>query len=249
MQSTIVADAVTLDLPILGFKSKRKAPSGKKIRVGGVLDLAHGSRAWVRALDKVSFDLEPGRRVGLIGRNGAGKSCLLRVMAGIYRPTKGECHTRGKISTLFSGTLGMNVNATGYENIKLAGILLGMTKAQIVDVTPDIEDFTELGDFLNMPMRTYSSGMRMRLGFAIATAMHPEILLIDEVFGVGDRRFQIKAKERITSVLDTAHTLVMASHSDEIIREYCDTALLLDHGNVRAFGDVEDVLDEYAKIM
>ena len=193
-------------------------------------------------LEGVNVAISRGQRVGLIGANGAGKSTLLRVMAGIYYPTRGVAETRGTISTLFPELLGVRPEATGIENIVLTGILLGLTRKEIKRRIPEIVEFTELGDYIYMPLRTYSSGMRTRLVLSIATCINPDILLVDEVIGVGDKSFRLKAKERLNRMMTSANTLIVVSQSPEIIREFCTEAIWLDRGQVRATGDVEEVL-------
>lgn len=235
---------LVLELPV-GRTRKRRANAGRGGDVGGRLERRDAAHTWIRALDRVSLEIFPGERVGLIGHNGAGKSSLLRVMAGIYPPTSGSLQVRGTVSTLFTSTIGLNFSATGYENIVLMGILLGFDKRRMEALTPEIAEFSELGDFLDMPLRTYSAGMRTRLGFAVATSVDPNCLLIDEVFGAGDRRFQDKASERITAMVERANTVVMASHSSQTIETFCDKLIWLEHGRVRGFGPVADILDEF----
>jgi len=237
---------VVLDLPV-GRTNKRKQGAKSEGDVGGRLDQRDATHAWVRALDEVTVEMRPGERVGIIGHNGAGKSSLLRVMAGIYPPTLGTVSVDGTVSTLFTSTIGLNLDATGYENVILMGILLGFHKKRMESLIPEIAEFSELGDFLDMPLRTYSAGMRTRLGFAIATSVDPNCLLIDEVFGAGDRRFQDKASERIGKMVERANTVVMASHSSHIIETFCEKVLWLDHGSVRRYGPVEEILEEFSE--
>jgi len=153
--------------------------------VGGRFFTNRQGRTFVKSLDGLNIDIHAGDSIGLVGNNGAGKSTLLRVMAGIYRTYKGDCEVRGGISTLFTNSMGLNNNGTGMENMLLMGRLLGLSNKQIEEVLPGMIDFCELGDYLHLPMRTYSAGMRTRIGFAIATATNPDVLLIDEVFGTG----------------------------------------------------------------
>lgn len=184
--------------------------------------------------------------MGIIGPNGAGKSTLLRMMAGIYYPTRGVAESRGTVSTLFPELLGVRPDATGLENIMLTGVLLGMTRKEINGRIPEIIEFTELGDYIYMPLRTYSTGMRTRLVLSIATCIRPDILLVDEVIGVGDKSFRLKAKDRFNEMMTSANTLVVVSQSPEIIREFCTEAIWLEHGQIKAQGEVEEVLHEYA---
>jgi len=207
--------------------------------------LVNAAKGKIRVLDNISFSATPGDRIGLIGKNGAGKSTLLRTLAGIYRPSSGQCYVNGRVSTLFSSNLGFNTEATGYENIHLSGMLLGLSSQAINDLMPDIVEFCELGEFLDLPLRTYSSGMRLRLGFAVATSIQPELLLVDEVFGAGDRGFREKANKRVQTVMAKASLLLLASHADNIITSMCTKAMWLEKGQIRAFGPVEEILDRY----
>ena len=242
---------VTLEIPAkrrLPHRARREANGARPVstQIGGRLSYRRGSVATVTILEDVSINITRGQRVGLIGANGAGKSTLLRVMAGIYFPTRGVAETRGTISTLFPELLGVRPDATGLENIILTGILLGLTRKEISRRIPEIIEFTELGDYIYMPLRTYSSGMRTRLVLSIATCISPEILLVDEVIGVGDKSFRLKAKERLNQMMTSANTLVVVSQSPEIIREFCTEAIWLDRGQVRATGGVDEVLRKYA---
>jgi len=200
---------------------------------------------FVDGLKNVSIDVEAGDRIGLIGRNGAGKTTLLKVLAGIYAPSEGVVEVEGRVTSLLNTSLGMEADATGYENIFLVGTLLGMSASEIRARTAEIEEFTELGDFLNMPVRTYSAGMSMRLSFAIFTSVKPEILLVDEAIGAGDAKFYKKARERIHGLLHGASLLFLASHSNDVIRKFCNKAMLLERGEVVAFGDVDSVIGDY----
>ena len=242
---------VTLEIP-----ARRRLPHGAgreadrtrpvSTQVGGRLSFGRGSSTTVTILEGLNLDISRGRRVGVIGPNGAGKSTLLRVMAGIYYPTRGVAESRGTVSTLFPELLGVRPDATGLENIMLTGVLLGMTRKEINGRIPEIIEFTELGDYIYMPLRTYSTGMRTRLVLSIATCIRPDILLVDEVIGVGDKSFRLKAKDRFNEMMTSANTLVVVSQSPEIIREFCTEAIWLEHGQIKAQGEVEEVLHEYA---
>ncbi|HMB75666.1 MAG TPA: ABC transporter ATP-binding protein [Kiloniellaceae bacterium] len=241
----ILVEDLSLALPIYGAKP-RKRGAKTVLAVGGTLQSLGRRSSSVLALDRVSFTIEDGDAVGLIGHNGAGKTSLLRVLGGIYKPTAGRCEVRGKISTLFTNAIGLNQNGTGLENIRLTCILMGMSKAETEAVVPDIVAFSELGDYLELPLRTYSAGMRTRLGFALATCMNPDILLIDEVFTTGDRAFRSKAKARMTSVMRNAKTVVLASQSPGLMKEFCNKIIWLEHGRLYKSGDAEDILEDYA---
>lgn len=202
--------------------------------------------SYVQALCDITLNVQAGHRVGLIGPNGAGKSTLLRVMAGIYAPTRGKYAVQGKISTLLTSTVGMNANATGRENIFLSARTLGMSRVKIDAIEDGVIDFADIGEFIDLPLHTYSAGMRARLGFGIATALDPEILLIDEVFGVGDAAFKQKAEARMTEIMQRAGILVMATHSDALIRQFCTSVCWLDRGRVMFHGDVTEGIALYA---
>jgi ABC-2 type transport system ATP-binding protein/lipopolysaccharide transport system ATP-binding protein len=236
---------VTLDLPI--YDVQGRSLKKKIMRLGRRNAIAEGNDGVivVRALDNVDLHVESGDRIGLIGRNGAGKSTLLRVMAGIYPPTVGTVTSEGKIVSLLDISLGMDENSTGIQNIRLRGLLLGMSDAEIRAKQQSIVEFCELGDYLDLPLRTYSSGMRVRLAFAISTAVDAEILLLDEVMGVGDAAFMHKAKDRIHDLHNRSEIVVLAMHSNAEIRNVCNKVVWMEGGHVRAFGAVEDVVSAY----
>ena len=249
-------NAISLQDVSLEIPAKRRIPHRSRgdtnaaqtssTQTGGRLSFGRGSSTTVTILDGVNIAISKGQRVGLIGANGAGKSTLLRVMAGIYHPTRGVAETRGTISTLFPELLGVRPDATGLENILLTGVLLGLTRKEISSRISEIIEFTELGDYIYMPIRTYSTGMRTRLVLSIATCIRPDILLVDEVIGAGDKSFRLKAKDRLNEMMTSANTLVVVSQSPEIIREFCTEAIWLERGQVRATGEVDDVLRKYA---
>lgn len=199
----------------------------------------------VHALSGVSVRLEVGDRVGLVGPNGAGKSTLMRVLAGIYEPDEGRVVVDGKIAALLNVNLGFNGDFTGRENLRLRGMYMGLRKTEIDALAPEIAEFTELGDYLDMPVRTFSSGMQMRLALGMATAMKPDILLMDEWILAGDAHFMEKAKARVSAFVQQARILVLASHSVDVIRAWCNKALYLHAGNVQTFGPVDKVLSIY----
>jgi ABC-2 type transport system ATP-binding protein/lipopolysaccharide transport system ATP-binding protein len=200
----------------------------------------------VQALDQVSLVLKEGDHVALMGHNGAGKTTLLRVLAGIYEPPVGLIRVEGKVTPMFDIGLGIDVEATGYENILIRGLYLGLTKAETMARLESIAAFTELGEFLNLPVRTYSAGMQARLAFAMATCIQPDILLLDEGIAAGDAGFIHKANERLDAFIERAGILVFASHSMELIRRFCTKAILMEHGRIKWAGDIEDAIDVYA---
>src|SRR5262245_31015896 len=203
----------------------------------------------VRALREVSLRVAEGERLGVIGHNGAGKSTLLKVLAGVYPPTRGICTVEGRVSSLFDIALGFEPEATGWENIAYRGYLQGETPRSIRAKVQSIADFSELGDFLGLPVRHYSAGMVLRLAFAIATAIDPEVLLMDEVLSVGDLSFQQKAQQRLQEMMARARLLVLVSHDLSAVSRLCERTLWLDHGQVRLFGPTAEVIAAYTAAM
>jgi lipopolysaccharide transport system ATP-binding protein len=238
---------ILLDRVGLIFKVRQHPRVGlKEFLVRGLFRRVAGAPRRVRALDNVSLDIREGERVGIVGRNGAGKSTLLKVLAGIYPPTTGRRVVEGQISSLFEIRLGFEPEATGWENIRYRGYLQGETPRSIAAKLPAIGAFSELGRFLDLPLRCYSDGMRIRLAFSIVTAIDPQILLIDEVLSVGDREFQEKARRRMEEMMRRAKLLVLVSHDLEAVRRLCDRVVWLDRGQVRADGEPDAVLAAYA---
>jgi lipopolysaccharide transport system ATP-binding protein len=208
---------------------------------------AEPSTYCVDALQNVTLEIRQGERVGLIGLNGAGKSTLLKVMAGIYPPTSGVVEANGHVCPMFEFATGFEMNQSGWDNIRIRGMLLGMTPDQIEDKLPEIAEFTELGKFLNYPVRTYSAGMFIRLAFAVSTSINPEILLIDEVMGAGDIKFAEKAKNRMFEFMEQGKILVFSTHGGDLLRTFCDRTIWIDKGVVISDGPTNDVLHEYVK--
>lgn len=199
----------------------------------------------VRALRGVTLRISDGERVGLVGQNGAGKTTLLRVLSGAYEPTAGSIAVSGSISSLTDLTLGMDTEASGYENIRLRALYQGMSALESGRFAEDVEEFTELGSYLHLPVRTYSSGMMLRLAFAMSTAFVPDILLMDEMVGAGDARFLSKARGRIHGLMEKASILVLASHNTEIMKAFCKRAICLSGGTIAFDGDVDSCLAFY----
>jgi len=219
--------------------------AARNLRVGGQIDKGQTGRTVIKALDGVSFDLAEGDRIGLLGHNGSGKTTLLRTLAGIYEPVSGVIRATGRVVPLFDLQLGMDPDATGIENIWLRGQMLDLTTPQIKDAFDDIAEFTELGDYLYMPIRTYSQGMMLRLAFGISTAIVPDILILDEMIGAGDAAFLERANLRLKEFIARAGILVIASHSVEMLRQWCNKGLLLERGKLVEFGPLEQVLSCY----
>jgi ABC-type polysaccharide/polyol phosphate transport system ATPase subunit len=188
----------------------------------------------VRAIDGLNLEINDGDRVGLVGHNGSGKTTLLRVLAGIYKPSGGAITIEGQVGALLNSTAGMDPESTGIENIYLRGYMMGMSRREIASKLDDIAEFSELGDFLELPMRTYSTGMSARLAFAVSTAAHNDILLIDEGIGAGDAAFQKKAQQRIESLFDRTPIVILASHSETLISEFCNRRVMMEHGVLKS---------------
>jgi ABC-type polysaccharide/polyol phosphate transport system ATPase subunit len=246
----IVFENVGVEFPIYGSqRSLRKVLVEKA--AGGLVQ--HRGRkkdhVIVQALRDVSLVLNDGDRLALVGHNGSGKSTLLRVMAGIYQPVFGRVLIDGHVTPLFEAMPGFDGEDSGYDNIITAGLLFGMSRQQIESKIPDIEEFSELGEYLSLPGRTYSAGMVTRLGFAFATAIDADILLLDEGIGTGDTRFAERAAERMQKFVGRSRILVLASHSNDLIRSMCNKAVLFNEGKIVATGTVDEVLERYSEMV
>jgi ABC-type polysaccharide/polyol phosphate transport system ATPase subunit len=238
--------AVGVDFPVYSPRSRGVLNTLLR-RSGETGRIEHGSgrKLQIHALRDIDLELNDGDRVGLIGGNGAGKSTLLRVLSGVYEPTAGAIWAEGRISSLTDLTLGLDPDASGYDFITMRGIVLGLSKRQIRALVPDIESFTELAEYLHLPVRTYSSGMLLRLAFAVATASAPDILLMDEMIGVGDAHFLERARVRLEAMMQQVKVLVLASHTDTILRTFCNKGLVLTEGRIVYRGSIDDCLDHY----
>ena len=199
----------------------------------------------IEALLDVSFEVAKGRSVALVGPNGAGKSTLLKLVAGIYPPDSGTVEVHGRVASMIELGIGFHPDFSGRENIHLAGMLYGLSRREVRARTPDIVAFAELGDRIDEPVRTYSSGMFMRLGFAVAIHSDPEILLVDEVLAVGDQRFALKCLERVRAFHEGGGTLIFVSHDLTLVREWCEAAVWLDRGRIVDSGRTDDVIAAY----
>jgi lipopolysaccharide transport system ATP-binding protein len=235
----------TVDFPIFNSTSRSLTSKVLNTATGGGLDADAAGRVFVRSLDSVSIRIDKGERVALIGHNGAGKSSLLRVLAGIYRPTQGVATSKGTVSTLMDISLGVSNEVTGRENIFLRAALLGIPRAEIESKLSEIIYFSELGNFIDVPVRTYSSGMALRLAFAVSTMVRPNILIMDEWLSVGDGSFARKAEEKLLEIVDSTEILVIATHSREIAERLCTRAIWLDHGKILMDGNAETVASKY----
>lgn len=238
---------VNLEYPVFGVP-KLKKPSdqtteeGRSSGMGNVV-ISRNKPRFVKALQDINLDIEAGDRLAIVGRNGSGKTTLLRVMAGIYEPTGGSVEVQGRISTLFAMGMGMRPESSGYRNIILQGMIAGYSRKDVDAIVSDVEEFTELGHFLNLPVNSYSQGMAMRLKFAVATAIKPDILIMDEWIGAGDEEFREKAAERMNSVFSSSGIAVLASHNNGLIKRTCNKAIWLESGRIIASGDVNEIVD------
>ncbi|SET37476.1 ABC transporter ATP-binding protein [Thorsellia anophelis] len=246
MEKTLIKlENVSLKYPLSSNKNKsflsliKSALLGKK-ESDGVIDSKN-------ILSNISLDITKGDRVAILGHNGAGKTTLLRVMAGIYEPSEGEFIKVGQVSSLISISLGIHEDVSGIDNIYLRARLMGRSKEAVKSKIKDIIEFSELGHHIEQPVRTYSSGMKMRLAFSIATAFKIDILLMDEWLSVGDKEFKIKAQNKLTELVYESNIVVLASHSESLVRKVCNKAMILEHGQVKNFGPIKEISDIYFK--
>lgn len=240
----IVLDSVGVDFPVHNADSLSLQLTVLNA-IGGQLLTRPGSAVFVEALKDISLEFRDGDRVGLIGHNGAGKTTLLRLLAGVYEPTSGKALIEGRTTSFTDITLGMDPEASGWANIIFRCVFLGMSFREARAAAPEIAAFSELGDFLELPVRTYSSGMFLRLAFAISTSIEPEIIVMDEMIGAGDARFLERAQARLDKLLEKARILVLASHQASILRALCYKLIWLEKGRVRLVGGVDEVLGAF----
>jgi ABC-type polysaccharide/polyol phosphate transport system ATPase subunit len=238
---------VSVDIPIYDATARSLKTAAMRLSVGGVLGHDATHLVVVKALNGINLELKTGDRLGLLGHNGAGKSTLLRVLAGIYEPTGGTAEVRGRVATLFDVSLGFNGDATGFDNIRTSALYLGMSRREIDEKMSDIAEFSELDEFLNLPVRTYSQGMLARLSFSLATCVDPEILILDEGINAGDAAFMHKASHRMDALVERSRILVFASHATEIVAHWCTTCALMEHGRMIMIGPTAEVIEAYAK--
>ncbi|MGX9276950.1 ABC transporter ATP-binding protein [Pantoea ananatis] len=236
---------VSVSYPIFDVKTRSLKANFVRLTTGGVIS-SNAKLVTVDALKNISLDLKHGDRIALIGHNGAGKSTLLKTMAGIYEPTHGTISSRGSIASLLDINLGVNPESSGRENIFSRGMLLGMSKKQINETIEEIINFTDLADFIDLPVRTYSSGMAVRLAFAISTSVKPDILLLDEVIGAGDANFMEKARKRILNLIESVGILVFSSHSESDVKSFCTKGIVLNAGKIVFHGDIDSAYEFYA---
>jgi lipopolysaccharide transport system ATP-binding protein len=241
----ITFDNVSIEFPIFNATGRSLTSSLLKVATGGKLDADPNGRVLVKALTDISFSMHQGDKVALLGHNGAGKSTMLRALGRVYAPTRGNAEIVGEIGSLIDISLGINPEATGRENVYIRGQLLGLTKQEISAKYSEIVEFAQLGDFMEMPVRTYSSGMHLRLAFSVSTVVRPEILLMDEWLSVGDADFQHKAEDRLRDLVSGTKILAIATHSRELVESVCNRAIWLEHGQIKMDGPVSEVVPAY----
>lgn len=245
--SSIEFSNASVEFPIFNANGRSLTSRILQVATGGLLDSDPQGHVVVKALNSLTFQIHPGERVGLMGHNGSGKSTLLRTLGRVYIPSQGTANIVGHLSSLIDISLGINPEATGRENIHIRASLLGLSKAEISEKFDEIVEFSELGDFIEMPVRTYSSGMHLRLAFAVSTVVNPEIILMDEWLSVGDEAFRHKAESRLRGLIDKSEILVIASHSKELLKDICSRGIWLEHGKIKMDAPIEQVVEAYFK--
>lgn len=229
--ANILIKNVDISFPLYGLRSRSLKATVTKVALGGVLAIKN-SEAEVMSLNNINFHAENSERIGIIGDNGSGKTTFLKMVAGIYEPTNGEVFVEGSIMSMLSIFLGIDMETSGLENIIMRCRIMGLNRNEVTDTIKDIIDFSEIGNYINFPMKTYSSGMAMRLAFSIATSIKSDIILMDEWLSVGDNDFIIKAKNRLRKIVDNAKIVLIASHDHNLIKEQCTRILTLSHGKI-----------------
>jgi ABC-type polysaccharide/polyol phosphate transport system ATPase subunit len=246
---SIEIQGLTLDLPIYTANARSLRKKLIPTKVGGTLFSKNDDTVVVRALQNVSMQVKDGQRVALVGPNGAGKTTLMKVLAGIYTPTKGTVRINGRVSAALNTSLGIDSEVTGRENIFLLGYYRGLSKAEILESLPEIIETADLGQFIDLPVSTYSAGMAGRLTFAVATAFEPDVLIMDEWLSAGDGAFVQKAHERTSRFVEKARILVLASHSLAIVREFCTHGAYINKGSLVTFGTIDEAIARYEEDM
>lgn len=236
---------VRADFPIYNSSSRSLKKAVLNIATGGKIVSSDRSHVVIRAIDNISFKVAEGERVGLVGPNGAGKSTLLRLLAGVYKPTAGNIEVQGSVKSLFDIGLGIDNEATGRQNIFLRAALMDIPRSTIESNIDEIIEFSDLGQYIDMPVRTYSSGMHLRLAFSVTTFMSSDVLLMDEWLSVGDAGFRKRAEAKMNNLIEQSKILVVASHSKELLEKTCTRIIWLEHGAIKMDGGVNEVLAQY----
>ncbi|MBI1251142.1 MAG: ATP-binding cassette domain-containing protein [Alphaproteobacteria bacterium] len=242
--AAVELDNVSFSYPVFEVTGRSLKMTVMRQLVGSKIDLGVGS-VEIAALSEISFHLGPGDRLGLVGRNGSGKSTMLRLLAGLAHPTKGRMRIEGRVLPLIDKGLGVNPELSGFDNIELPLRLLGASDAEVRRAKEEVPEFTGLGAFIHMPVRTYSEGMRARLAFALCTAIHGEVLLLDEWLGTGDADFYQRAQQRLQQMMGVTQIVVLATHSTELMKSMCNKVAWLDRGRLIAIGDPAPVIGMY----
>jgi lipopolysaccharide transport system ATP-binding protein len=243
--ASIALSEVFVDFPVFNALSRSIKHRMIHTATGGILDKKNDGVVIVRSLQNINLKIAQGERVGVVGHNGSGKTTLLRVISGIYHPTRGKAILTGECTSLINISLGIDPEATGRENIRLRSAMMGLTPAQSRERIDEIISFSGLGDFIEMPFRTYSSGMQLRLAFAVSTSINPQILVMDEWLSMGDQDFKERAEARLNKVVNSTEILVIASHSRDLLRRNCNRLVWLEHGAIKMDGPADEVIAAY----
>jgi lipopolysaccharide transport system ATP-binding protein len=241
----ITLEKASVVLPIFNSSARSITNTLVSAATGGVLTAQKGGHLSIEALKNIDLEIVAGDRIGIVGHNGSGKSTLLRLLSGVYEPSSGKIKRSGTVSSLVDISLGINGENTGRENIFLRGKLMGLTKKEIDQKIDEIIEFSELGDYINLPVRIYSSGMLLRLAFSVSTSITADILIMDEWLSVGDGAFAERSSQRLKNLVDESEILVIASHTRELLEETCNKIIWLEHGLIRKVGPTQEILPEY----
>jgi lipopolysaccharide transport system ATP-binding protein len=241
----ITLDKASVVLPIFNSSARSITNTLVSAATGGVLTAQKGGHLSIEALKDIDLQIVAGDRIGIVGHNGSGKSTLLRLLSGVYEPSSGKIKRSGSVSSLVDISLGINGENTGRENIFLRGKLMGLSKKEIDQKIDEIIEFSELGEYINLPVRIYSSGMLLRLAFSVSTSITADILIMDEWLSVGDGAFAERSSQRLRNLVDESEILVIASHTRELLEETCNKIVWLEHGLIRKVGPTQEILSEY----
>ena len=241
----ITLEKASVVLPIFNSSARSITNTLVSAATGGVLTAQKGGHLSIEALKDIDLEIVAGDRIGIVGHNGSGKSTLLRLLSGVFEPSSGKINRSGTVSSLVDISLGINGENTGRENIFLRGKLMGLTKKEIDQKIDEIIEFSELGDYINLPVRIYSSGMLLRLAFSVSTSITADILIMDEWLSVGDGAFAERSSQRLRNLVDESEILVIASHTRELLGETCNKIIWLEHGLIRKVGPTQEMLPEY----